>query len=77
MAGATSELLDEKIFDIVGHLNAGRALVDTDLEKVDLAELNLKAGKKAKLSTAYESALQYFSIGIELLGKTPGRTNMT
>ena len=32
-----------------------------------LAELNLIAGKRAKVSTAYDSALKYFMAGISLL----------
>jgi predicted ATPase len=32
-----------------------------------LAQLNLKAGKKAKASAAYESALNYFQSGINFL----------
>jgi predicted ATPase len=32
-----------------------------------LAQLNLKAGKKAKASAAYESALNYFQSGIKIL----------
>ena len=35
---------------------------------MQLAGLNLMAGRKAKQATAYESAFRYFSIGIDLLG---------
>ena len=38
-------------------------------EQIQLADLNLLAGHKAKRSTAYEAALRYFSTGIELLGE--------
>ena len=58
---------EERLFDIVNHLNAGRELLDEDEERVALAELNLHAGRKAKASTAYHPALRYFTIGTQLL----------
>ncbi|AFY81870.1 AAA family ATPase [Oscillatoria acuminata] len=59
---------EEKIFDIVNQLNFGIGLMTEQVEKNELAELNLIAGKKAKLSTAYQPALNYLQQGIELLG---------
>jgi predicted ATPase/serine phosphatase RsbU (regulator of sigma subunit)/tRNA A-37 threonylcarbamoyl transferase component Bud32 len=59
--------LEENIFDIVNQLNKGAELIATDSEKNQLARLNLKAGKKAKDSTAYEPALQYLEAGLALL----------
>ncbi|MBO0352293.1 AAA family ATPase [Phormidium pseudopriestleyi FRX01] len=59
---------EEKIFDIVNQLNFGIGLMSSQAEKNELAELNLIAGKKAKLSTAYQPALNYLQVGIELLG---------
>ncbi|WP_413201285.1 ATP-binding protein, partial [Nostoc piscinale] len=58
---------EEKLFDIVGHLNQGQALINQPQEREALAELNLKAGNKARNSTAYTAAREYFQIGIELL----------
>lgn len=58
---------EEKIFDIVNQLNLGSSLVNAQSEKDELAELNLIAGKKAKLSAAYQPALNYLQIGINLL----------
>ncbi|MGL5192356.1 MAG: ATP-binding protein, partial [Chroococcales cyanobacterium] len=58
---------EEKIFDIVNQLNLGMGLITDHAEKNELAELNLIAGKKAKLSTAYQPALNYLQIGIEQL----------
>ena len=60
---------EERIFDIVNHLNIGSELLSAPTEQIQLAGLNFIAGNKAKLSTAYESALGYFSRGIELLGE--------
>jgi predicted ATPase/serine phosphatase RsbU (regulator of sigma subunit)/tRNA A-37 threonylcarbamoyl transferase component Bud32 len=59
---------EEKIFDIVNQLNLGTELITEQSEKNELARLNLIAGKKAKLSTAYQPALNYLQVGIELLG---------
>ncbi|MCP4135249.1 MAG: AAA family ATPase, partial [bacterium] len=61
------EELPEKIFYIVNQLNAGENLVRSRSEKVQLAELNRMAGKKALASNAYESALNYLEAGIGLL----------
>ncbi|MEG4997822.1 AAA family ATPase [Microcoleus sp. B4-D4] len=58
---------EEKIFDIVNQLNLGNSLITAQSEKDELAELNLIVGKKAKLSAAYQPALNYLQIGIELL----------
>ncbi|MBU3916691.1 serine/threonine-protein kinase PknK, partial [bacterium] len=61
------EDLPERLFYIVNQLNAGIAIVKEESEKRNLAELNLMAGKKALVSNAYMSALDYFILGIGLL----------
>jgi PAS domain S-box-containing protein len=53
----------ETIFEIVSQLNRGASLVDSRDEREQLAEFNLLAGKRAKASTAYTSALKYFVAG--------------
>ncbi len=55
------------IFEIVNQLNFGFDFVSSHAEKIELAQLNLKAGKKATASAAYESALNYFQSGIKIL----------
>jgi PAS domain S-box-containing protein len=57
----------EKIFDIVNHLNVGAELITDADERAVLAGLNLQAGQKAKLSTAYKPALSYFNLGLNFL----------
>ncbi|NEO87127.1 MAG: serine/threonine-protein kinase PknK [Spirulina sp. SIO3F2] len=58
---------EERIFDIVNQLNIGQRLLVEDNATQKLAELNLKAGHKAKASTAYEAANNYFKSGLNLL----------
>jgi PAS domain S-box-containing protein len=67
LAATPQENLEENIFAIVGHLNIGRALINTDSEKLDLARLNLLAGQKAKAASAFVDGKEYVEIGIELL----------
>ncbi|CAB3809338.1 Adaptive-response sensory-kinase SasA [Paraburkholderia ultramafica] len=55
------------IFEIVGQLNRGAALITEQDEREQLAEFNLIAGQRAKGSTAYASALTYLIAGRELL----------
>lgn len=65
---------EERIFDIVNHLNIGFDFIKEPSEHAQLAQLNLMAGRRAKQSTAYESALRYFALGIELLGTNAWET---
>ena len=60
--------LPTKIFNIVKQLNVAVDLLKTDAERIELANLNLIAGKKARGSSAYDSALVYLRIGMGLLG---------
>jgi predicted ATPase/signal transduction histidine kinase len=69
VAGASPEALGETIFDVVNHLNRSAHLIATAEERSRVAELNLEAGKRAKVSTAYAAALAYFVTGAELLGE--------
>ncbi|MEG4485236.1 AAA family ATPase [Microcoleus sp. D2_18a_B4] len=58
---------EEKLFDIVGHLNQGIEFINQLSEREALAQLNLEAGRKARNSTAYAAANIYLQTGIELL----------
>ncbi|HTD16625.1 MAG TPA: AAA family ATPase, partial [Chthoniobacterales bacterium] len=66
----TPEQTAEQIFDIANQFNFGLALISDHLEREQVAELNLIAGKKAKASTAYASACVYLSAGMELIGSS-------
>ncbi|MEA3142630.1 MAG: hypothetical protein QOK23_4799, partial [Gammaproteobacteria bacterium] len=54
---------EEAIFEIVNQLNRGASLITSQEERETLAELNLIAGKRAKASSAYVSALTYLTAG--------------
>ena len=59
---------EDLLFDIVHHLNLARRVKHKWKERSHLAELNLKAGLKARAASAFEQALEYFTIGLDLLG---------
>ncbi|MBW4471337.1 MAG: PAS domain S-box protein [Stenomitos rutilans HA7619-LM2] len=61
------EALDRRIFDLVNQLNEGIELITQASEREELARLNLLAGKKAKLSTAYQTAVKHLELSIKLL----------
>ncbi|MFE4105096.1 trifunctional serine/threonine-protein kinase/ATP-binding protein/sensor histidine kinase [Almyronema epifaneia] len=58
---------EEKLFDIVGHLNLAIELITQPREREALARLNLAAGQKARNSTAYATARSFLQTGLELL----------
>lgn len=63
--------LENRIFAIANQLNIGLEHFHQPQERHELAQLNLMAGKKAKASTAYSSAIAYLKIGIQLLPFNP------
>lgn len=64
---ASEEQLENQLFEIVNQLNQGLDLISSEEEKDMIAGLNLRAGIKAKDSSAFQPALAYFETGIELL----------
>jgi predicted ATPase len=60
--------LDEKIFDIIYHLNQGLELVTDEQEKINYAQLNARAGLKAKKSSAFKPAFDFYNTAIQLVG---------
>jgi PAS domain S-box-containing protein len=66
-ANTPPEQQEEAIYEIVNQLNRGAPLMTSAQEREQLAELNLIAGKRAKASTAYDSALNYLVVGAALL----------
>lgn len=57
----------DKVFEIANNLNAAIPLIEDDEERLELADLNVRAGKRATSTAAYESAHQYFGQGTDLL----------
>jgi PAS domain S-box-containing protein len=58
---------EEAIFEIVNQLNRGSHLLTLVEDRERVAELNLIAGRRAKVSTAYASALKYLRAARALL----------
>ncbi|MDJ0677411.1 MAG: AAA family ATPase [Calothrix sp. MO_167.B42] len=61
------ETSEDKLFEIVNQLNKGWELIESETEREELAQLNLRAGKKAKSSAAHQPAFNYLQLGLELL----------
>jgi predicted ATPase/signal transduction histidine kinase len=55
------------LLDIVSHLNLGASLIDAEAERLELAQLNLDAGRRAREASAFDAALSYFRAGLTLL----------
>ncbi len=68
-AQTPSQMREQAIFEIVNQLNRGAVLITSRDEREQLAELNLIAGKRARASSAYASALKYLSAGAPLLAE--------
>lgn len=62
--------VEANVFEIVGHWNQALEAITTSDETVELARLNLLAGRKAKASAAYPAALNYLQVGLRLLDPT-------
>jgi predicted ATPase len=60
---------EEAIFEVVNQLNRGSHLITSVEERERVADLNLIAGRRAKTSTAYDSALKYLRAGSALLAE--------
>jgi PAS domain S-box-containing protein len=66
-AHTPSEEREAAIFEIVGQLNRGAALIASGEEREQLADFNLIAANRAKAAAAYASALIYLAAGAALL----------
>ncbi|MGO8878419.1 MAG: AAA family ATPase [Desulfomonilaceae bacterium] len=66
---------DDHIFDVVDQFNSAFSIVVDDQERSELAELNLRAGKKANTAMAYEDAFLYFQAGLNALVKDSWERN--
>ena len=59
--------LPEHLFNVANQLNRGTDLLIDHDEKVQVATIDLRAGRKAKAAAAYTSARAYFADGMALL----------
>ena len=67
LASMTPDALANHLFDIANLLNRGAEGLTDRNERLQVAMLNLQAGRKAKASAAYASARSYFAPGMALL----------
>ncbi|WP_224246035.1 trifunctional serine/threonine-protein kinase/ATP-binding protein/sensor histidine kinase [Hyalangium gracile] len=74
LASLSQEQLRERLFDVVGQLNAGAELMGDADERLRLARLNAEAGWRAKASAAWRSAVGYFNAVFPLLPGDPWKT---
>lgn len=70
LESANLEQTEEKLFDIVHHLNIGCSLIDDEDERLALAGLDLRAARKAKRSAAFDAALHYLRSGLSALNES-------
>src|ERR1700677_4833873 len=67
LASLTADGLAEHLFEVANQLNRGAELLIDHNEKLHVAAIDLKAGRKAKASAAYASARAYFAAGMALV----------
>jgi len=60
--------LETNLFEVVGLLNCAASETETDVERDQLAKLNLRAGTKASDNGAFDTANLYFQAGRDALG---------
>jgi len=75
LASLSPEEIREKIFDVVGQLNAGVDLISDAGERHRIARLNAEAGWKARASTAFRSAADFFASAFTLIPGEPWETD--
>lgn len=71
LQGTRRQEWEKKILNIVDQLNLGLEFITEEDERMQLAELNLIAGRKGHVSAAFEAGLKYFQAGIRALEKCP------
>ncbi|WP_395815244.1 AAA family ATPase [Archangium minus] len=75
LASLSPEEVREKLFDVVGQLNAAAELLGDAGERHRIARLNAEAGWKARASTAFRSAADFFAIAFTLIPGDPWETD--
>ena len=67
-ASVSPEVLEERLFEIVGHFNRGSELLVDTGERKQVARLNLSAGRRSKSASAAKAAAEYLDAATRLLG---------
>jgi PAS domain S-box-containing protein len=70
LASMTADELADHLFEVANHFNRGVTLLADRDEKAQVATIELRAGRKAKASTAYASASVYLVAGMALLDES-------
>jgi predicted ATPase len=59
--------VEENLFSIVTQVNAGARLMTDTTEREQMAILNMHAGKKARVATAYQTAVKHLNYAVALI----------
>ncbi|WP_437489910.1 AAA family ATPase [Sorangium sp. So ce1014] len=69
LARAGSSPRDDALFAVANQVNLAADLISEPGERVELARLNLAAGRRAKAANAHQAAADYLAAGTSLLGE--------
>lgn len=61
------DIMAERLFEIVSQLDLGLSCLVDEVQRLRIAELNLRAGRNAKSASAYELGARYLAVAQELL----------
>jgi len=68
LSQSNEQQLERQLIDVVAHCNEGIDLIESELEKLRISELNLRAAERMRNATAYETARRYYEFAIRFLG---------
>jgi PAS domain S-box-containing protein len=69
-ADLAPDALEDHLFDVCHHFREGAALIDGPEERLDVARLQQRAGRKARLASAHALAAEMFAAGVDMLGES-------
>lgn len=75
LTGLSARERAENAIDLVSHLNCGLDWIADPTERLDLARLNLEAGRRSKASVAYRQAFEFLSAATDLLAEDAWQSN--
>src|SRR5947199_7410825 len=67
LASMTADELAEHLFDVANQFNRGAARLTDPDERVQLAAIDLRVGRRAKASAAYASGRVYLAAGMAVI----------